>query len=159
MFAIASMPIYAQTFSGKIGPSFNLGGYPNDDALSIGYGLDISFGVRSHSNYFGVGIEPGAITDHYSDDGYYYAENFTGFNMPIYAEYTYEAPYSGYVFDAKIGPSIYKYDDASLTGFFLDIKPLGYRFDKHSSVGAGYRFIKYNNAKNHSFALQYTYTF
>lgn len=58
-----------------------------------------------------------------------------------------------------MGPSIFRYD--GMTGFFMfmDIKPVGFKFNSHSSIAAGYRFIKCYEAKNHAFTIQYRYNF
>lgn len=92
---LISVVSYAQTlrFSGNIGTNFAIDGYSN--MYLVNYGAFGGIGITDNINYIGVSVELGGFTDHYAEDEYY-AANFTGFNMPIYAEYNYSNPATAY---------------------------------------------------------------
>lgn len=157
MFAVSANAQNDFRFNGKITPVFGVGGENSDVSSTLNYGVQLSLGGTNETSFIGIGVGLEGFTEHYSYNGS--VENFTGFNVPLFAQYSYSAPNSGYTFDAKAGPSFYTYDNFTKTGFYLNVTPLGWNLDNHNSVGIGYRYMRLYDVNCHSAQFSYTYTF
>lgn len=151
---LSAQNYYPRThFTGKVTPVLGVGGENSYVDVTANYGLQVSGGVGYLGNFFGIGLGFEGFTEH---DNW---GNTTGFNLPLFAQYTYTPNHSGYTFDLKIGPSFYTYDNYTATGFYLNVTPIGYQFDEHNSFGLGYRYMHLYDVNCHSAQVSYTYTF